>query len=85
MDRESVRRLQVATRVLSYCSNVTAAPVTPSDTDALRALAETEREKLMRLDDLACIVIRRTIGPPTIGPLDLRFLPPAEKSKAQSA
>jgi hypothetical protein len=85
MDRESVRRLQVASRVLWYWGKVNADPLTPSDMDALRALAETEREKLMRLDDLACMVIRRTIGPLTIGPLDLRFLPPGEKSIAQSA
>jgi hypothetical protein len=85
MDRESVRRIQVASRVLRYFNKVNADPITQSDTDALRALAETEQEKLMALDDLACIVIRRTIGPLTIEPLDLRFLLPPEKSKATSA
>jgi hypothetical protein len=71
MDRESVRRIQLASRVLRSFNKVNANPITPSDTDALRALAETEQEKLMALDDLACIVIRRTPG--------------LEKSRAQSA
>jgi hypothetical protein len=71
MNRESVRRLQLASRVLQSFNKVNANPITPSDTDALRALAETEEEKFMAPDDLACIVIRRTTG--------------LEKSRAQSA
>ena len=72
MDPESVRRIQVASKVLSYFSKINADPVTPSDMYALRALAETEEEKFMAPDDLACIVIWRAIGSP-------------EKSKAESA
>ena len=72
MDRESVRRIQVASRVLRSFNKVNADRVTPSDTDALRALAETEQEKFMELDDLACMVIRRAIRP-------------AEKARAESA
>jgi hypothetical protein len=71
MDSESTRRIQVASCVLWRFSSVDDDPLTASDTDAIRALAETEREKLMALDELACIVIRRTPG--------------LEKSRAQSA
>jgi hypothetical protein len=72
MDAESIRRIQVASRVLWHFSNVNADPLTPSVAHTLRALAETEQEKFMELDDLACMVIRRAVEP-------------AEKSKAESA
>ena len=54
--------MQVAARVLLRFSNASDKPLKAFDLKEIRDLAESESEKYMDFNDLACIVIKREMG-----------------------
>jgi hypothetical protein len=59
VNADHLHRIQLATAVLLAISNHCAP--SSSDADALRALAESPKEREMPLDELACEIIMREI------------------------